>query len=185
MAPPSFAEGITFVEGNIFGAIVTVVAGIDGLAVGIGRSSGGTGGAVVGKGGGPDASQRRIGTIPIAINCISFGASCGAAGVIDVEGLGTVVVTGGGPAFGEESGTVVGEGGGAVVGTTAGASVGAAFGAPLGTGFGAAVGTGVTVFPELSIWPSWEPALAPSASGVPQNTEIPLEPSAPLEPEMA
>ena len=96
VAPPSFAEGITFVEGNIFGAIVTVVAGIDGLAVGIGRSSGGIGGAV---------------------GCISFGASCGAAGVIDVEGLGTAVVTGGGPAFGEDSGTVVGEGGGASVGT--------------------------------------------------------------------
>ena len=56
VAPPSFAEGITFVEGNIFGAIVTVVAGIDGLAVGIGRSSGGIAGAVGGKGGGPGAS---------------------------------------------------------------------------------------------------------------------------------
>ena len=79
VAPPSFDEGTTFVQGNIFGAIVTVVAGIDGLAVGIGRSSGGIGGPVVGIGGGPDASHKRIGTIPIAINCISFGASCGAA----------------------------------------------------------------------------------------------------------
>ena len=38
---------------------------------------------MVGKGGGPDASHKRIGTIPIAAIatiCISFGASCGAAG---------------------------------------------------------------------------------------------------------
>ena len=127
MAPPSFAEGITFVEGNIFGAIVTVVAGIDGLAVGIGRSSGGTGGAVVGN----NSHSHQLHLVWCLVRC-RRGHRCRGSGH-----------RGGGPAFGEDSGTVVGEGGGAVVGTTAGASVEAAFGAPVGTGFGASVGTGV------------------------------------------
>ena len=81
------------VEGNILEPIVAVGVGID-------RSAGGIGGPVVGIGGGPDASHRRIGTIPIAINWFSFGASCGAAGVIDVEGFGIVAVTGNGAVFG-------------------------------------------------------------------------------------
>ena len=49
VAPPSFAEGTTFVEGNIFGAVVAV-AGIDELAVGIDGSAVGIGGWLVSTG---------------------------------------------------------------------------------------------------------------------------------------
>ena len=145
VAPPIFTEG------TIFGTVTTE------LTAGIGRSSGGRGGTIVGKGGGPDASHRRIGTIPMATICISFGASCGAAGVIDAEGPGTELVLGAGvgTGFGEDrgaavivadGGVVVEEGGGAVVGEGSGAVVGATVGTNVANTFGPA--------------PPWEPASA-------------------------